>query len=83
MITASEILWSLGAATPGLVIAVALLPWRARLYQGHEWWVLWATLWPFLLIYALWFGLGAYRDAWTSYLAKRANARSVVGRNAR
>lgn len=74
----SETIWYVSVAAIGVILGVATLPWANRVDKAcRPWlWVLtWACFWLFLLIFAAWEGIKAYRKAWWGYSDRKQAAK--------
>lgn len=75
----SDPLWYVGMAAVGVLIGFITLPWSNKPSIAKEgpamWLLIWAGLWPYLLIFAAWEGVKAYRKAWWDYSDRRQAAK--------
>jgi hypothetical protein len=70
-------LWMLASIAVGLLLAVAVLPWRDEWgTPGPAHWLAWVCFWPFLLLFAVWYALLAYRKAWWDYSDRKQTAKN-------
>ena len=73
-----DALWYAGIAGFGALLGLATLPWANRIDQKCQpwlWVVAWACFWLFLVIFAAWKGIKAYRKAWWAYSDRRQAAK--------
>ena len=74
----ADAFWYVGTVAVGALIGFVTLPWSNKPSISKEgptaWLLLWACFWPFLLIFAAWEGVKAYRKAWWDYSDRRQAA---------
>jgi hypothetical protein len=58
------------AMAVGIFIAALLLPWQPKIAPRENlftWFLGWACFWPYFLVFGVWEGIKAYRQAWWDF----------------